>query len=148
VDYLSAKFISENYSNEVYKKFFEQSIDPILIADPESGNILECNQVTAGLVERTKDELIGQHESILYPPQESENGFIKSFKEQSTQLKKDSIELETKVVTKSGKIKNVLIKANLMDVGGKEIVYGSLRDVTQQKQTEAALRYSEEQFRN
>lgn len=148
MDYLSAKFNSEHYSNEVYRKFFEQGIDPILIVDPESGNILECNQVAAGLVERTKDELIGQHESILYSPQESEYGVTKSFKDQLTHLKKDGIELETKVITKSGKIKDVLIKANLMDVGGKKIVYGSLRDVTQQKQAEAALRYSEEQFRN
>lgn len=138
-------------SEEKYKKIFEESAEAIFIADAESGIILECNQAATELVDRTKDELIGQHQSILHPPEETENGFTKSYKEhmyQLTTLKKDGARLDTQVITKNGKTKDVSIRANLMYIGGKKIIYASFRDITQQKQAEEELRNSEEQFRS
>jgi PAS domain S-box-containing protein len=145
VNYLSAINFDRE---EKYKQLFEQATTAIVITDPESSIILECNQAAAELVEKTKDELIGQHESILYLPEESGNSFTKSFREKTSEVTtlKDGIQLDTKVITKNGKIKNVFINANSIEIGGTKVIYGSFRDVTQQKQIEAALRYSEEQF--
>jgi PAS domain S-box-containing protein len=148
VNYLSA--ISEG-SEDKYKEFFEHAAEAIVIADLESGLLIDCNQTAAKLVERSKDELVGQPESILYPPEKTGDILTKSFKEKmarSPTLNQYDTQLDTKVVTKNGKIIDVSINANSMDIGGKKIIYGSFRDATQQKQTEAALRHSEEQFRS
>jgi len=132
-----------NSSEEKYKQLFEQATIAIVITDLESGIILECNQAATRLFERTKAELIGQHETILYPPEDRE----KSFKEKISQLNtlKTVNQLDTKVITKIG-TKDVSIDAISIDFGGKKIVYNSFRDVTRQKQIEASLRYSEEQY--
>jgi PAS domain S-box-containing protein len=147
VDDLSAKILHQQKEDDLYKKIFEQTTEAIVITDHQSGTILDCNQVAARLVERTKDELIGQDESILYPPQDSERGFTNSLKNQLSNPEKDGVQLDTKVITKGGRVKDVQIKAILLDIGGKNILFGSLRDVTEQKQIEAALRNSEEQIR-
>lgn len=141
MDDLSALNFSEQSSNERYRNFFEHAIDAIVIADLESGVLIDCNQAAAQLCERSKDELIGQQESILYPPEKMV--LTKSFKDKPSQ---SLVQIDTKVLTKNGKIIDVSVNANSMDIGGKKIIYGSFRDVTQQKQMEAALRYSEEQF--
>jgi PAS domain S-box-containing protein len=148
VDDLSAINSSEQ-SEAKYGKIFEKAIEAIVIADLESGVLIDCNQAAAKLVERSKDELIGQHESILYPPEKKSDTLTKLFKEkmaQSPSQNEYGFQIDTKVITLNGKTKDVSFNANSMDIGGKKIIYGSFRDVTEQKQVEAALRYSEEQF--
>ncbi|MCW4000762.1 MAG: PAS domain S-box protein [Candidatus Bathyarchaeota archaeon] len=149
VNDLSALYFSKQNSENKYKQLFEEAIDAIIIIGSESDVILECNQAAAELFERTKDELIGEHEAILYPFEETANSLTTLFREKkahSPNLKKYEIQTETKVITKNEQIKDVSIHAYSMDIEGKEIIYASFRDVTQQKQAEAALRYSAEQF--
>jgi PAS domain S-box-containing protein len=129
-------------SEEKYRRLFEETTDAIIMADLASGIILECNQAAAELVERAKGDLIGQHESILFSPEETGKGLVKLFNDSQ----RVGAQIETKILTKNGKTKDVSINANAMDIGGKTIVYGSIRDITRQKQAEASLRYSQEQF--
>lgn len=147
VNYLSAINQDKQINEGDYKQLFEKATEAIIIADAESGIILECNQAASELVERTKDEMVGQHETILYPLQGGES-FTKVFREKAikSSTQKRGIQLDTKVITKDGKIKDVSINANSTESGGKNFVFGSFRDITKQKQVEAALRYSEEQF--
>jgi PAS domain S-box-containing protein len=128
-----------------YMQLFEQATEAIVIIDAESGIILECNQAAVELFGKTKDELIGQHEATLYPSPETGNHLTKTFKDHSATLK-HGIRTDTKIITKIGKIIDVSINAKSMDIGGKKIIYGLFRDVTEQKQAEAAVRNSEEQF--
>jgi PAS domain S-box-containing protein len=131
-------------SEEKYRQLFEKATEAIIMFDEESSHILDCNQAAAELVERAKDELVGQHESILYPP-ESAHIFTKTFKDAQSATQ-NRIKLDTKVITKSGKIKDVSINGNSIKSVGKNVIFGSFRDITKQKQVEAVLRYSEEQF--
>lgn len=149
MDDLSAINFSQ-HSEEKYKKFFEQTTEAIVIADLELGILIDCNQAAAKLVGRSKDEMVGQQEAILYPAEKTGVMLTKSFKDKmelSPAIDQYGLQIDTKVIAKDGKIKDVSINANLMDIGGKKVIYSSFRDVTQQKQMEAALRYSEEQFR-
>ena len=54
-------------SEKKYKVLFEDSIDGYVLADPETGIILDCNTVMADLVSRTKEEIIGQSQRIFHP---------------------------------------------------------------------------------
>ncbi len=118
-------------SEEKYRKQFEASLDAIFIADAETGILIDCNRAAEELVGRERTELIGKHQKILHPPEEISGGFSTTFKlhlgEKAEQV------LETKVITKSGEIKDVAIKAGPFELKGKRVIQGIFRDVTGSK---------------
>jgi two-component system cell cycle sensor histidine kinase/response regulator CckA len=86
------------------------------------------------LVGREKWELLGKHQRILHPPEEIEGEFSRTFK---AHLKdKGGQALEAQVVTKAGEIRDVSIKANILELKGKKVLQGMFRDITSQKLAE------------
>jgi PAS domain S-box-containing protein len=121
-------------------------LDAIFIADAGTGIIIDCNRAAEELVGRDRSELIGKHQKILHPPEEISGEFSRTF-EQHIKEKADQV-LETKVVTKSGEIKDVAIKASLFELKGKRAIQGLFRDVTESKRVIDELKESEEKYRN
>jgi len=133
-------------SEEKYRTLFEEAMDAIFVADAETGIVVDCNRAATELVGRTKTELIGKHQRILHPQQEIiEDGTSRTFKQHAKE--KEGQVLETKVITKRGEIKEVAIKANLIEFRGKKMLQGIFRDITERKKAERALSESEEKFR-
>jgi PAS domain S-box-containing protein len=132
-------------SEEKYRKLFQESMDAIFVADAETGIIVDCNTAASLLVGREKSELIGQHQSILHPQTLVEEGFTKGFKQH---VKNPTRSFETQVVTKTGEIKYVSIKANVFESQGKKLMQGTFRDITERKFMQQALQENEEKFRN
>jgi PAS domain S-box-containing protein len=134
-------------SEEKYRTLFEEAMDAIFVADAETGIVVDCNRAATELVGRTKTELIGKHQRILHPKQEIvEEGMSRTFKQHAKE--KEGQVLETKVITKRGEIKEVAIKANLIELRGKKVLQGIFRDITERKQMEKALLESEGSYRN
>lgn len=134
-------------SEDKYRTLFEEAMDAIFVADAETGILIDCNRSATKLVGRTKTELIGKHQRILHPrPGILEEGLSKTFKQHLDE--KEGQILETQVITKKGQIKEVAIKANLIKLGGKKVLQGIFRDITEQKKMENALRKSEENYRD
>jgi PAS domain S-box-containing protein len=131
-------------SEEKYRALFTNAREPIFIADAESGIILDCNEAACELVERTKEELIGKHQSILHPPDELSGKVTESFKRHIT--KDQGRTLNASVMTKKGAIKDVEISANLLTISGKKVLQGFFIDITRHKQAEEALRESEKKL--
>ena len=131
-------------SEEKYRELFEEAIDAIFVADAETGILIDCNRVALELVGREKSELIGKHQQILHPPQRIGGEFTDSFKQH---LREDGRVLETQVITKNGEIKEVAIKANRIELRGKQLLQGIFRDVTERRRMEEALQKSEKQYR-
>ncbi len=127
-------------SEERYREQFEHALDAIFVADAETGILVNCNRAALKLVGRAKSELIGQHQRILHPPEETgvEEGFSKSFKKHLKE--KEGQILEAKIITKEGQIKDVIIMANLAEIGGKKLLRGTFRDITESNRAEKALR--------
>ncbi len=121
-------------AEEKYRMQFEGALDAIFVGDAETGIIIDCNPAATRLVGREKSELVGQHQRILHPPGKIEGGFSKTFKKHLKEKRGQT--LETQVVTKTGGIRDVAIKANLLEVRGKELLQGIFRDITEQKQAE------------
>ena len=134
-----------NQSEEKYKLQIEEAMDAIITADAETGIIVDCNNAATKLVGRRKSELIGQSQQILHPSEkiksEADNTFVQHLHDKVGQV------LETQVITKSGVIKDVAIKANLLQIGDKKILQGIFRDITENKKAEETLRRSETKFR-
>jgi PAS domain S-box-containing protein len=134
-------------SEEKYRTLFEEAMDAIFVADAETGILIDCNRAATELVGRTKTELIGKHQRVLHPQQEIvEEGISRTFKQHIKE--REGQVLETQVITKRGEIKEVAIKANLIELRGKKVLQGIFRDITERKQMEKALRESEGNYRN
>jgi len=129
-------------SEEKYRKQFEEAMDAIFLADAETGIIVDCNRAATKLVGRKKSELVGKHQRILHPPEEIEGEFSRTFKQHITEKEGDV--LEAQVITKTGKIKAVAIKANLFELGDKILVQGVFRDITKNKKMEEQMRRERE----
>ncbi len=133
-------------SEEKYKTLFTNAREPIFIADAESGIILDCNEAACALVERTKEELIGKHQGILHPPDELAGEFTESFRKHITSDQEHTE--NARVITKSGTIKDVEIRAGLFNIRGEKILQGFFNDVTERKRAEEALRESEKKLKD
>ena len=126
-------------SEEKYRIQFDQAMDAVIVADLETGIITDVNQEACKLTGRTKQELIGQHQRILHPPEElTEDAESMSYK-QHQQERLGKI-LESKVITKDGGIKYASIKANPFQLGDRKYMQGIFRDITRQKHLESQLR--------
>lgn len=124
-------------AEEKYRRQFEEALDAIFIADAESGIIIDCNSAALELVGREKPELVGKHQRILHHPKEIEGGFTISFKQHLKE--KEGQALETQVITKNGEIKDVSIKASFFELGGRKVLQGIFRDITEHRQISEIL---------
>jgi PAS domain S-box-containing protein len=122
-------------SEQKYKTLFRESLDAIILADAESGILLDCNPVAENLFGYSREELIGKHQKTLHPYETTEEQFSTTFKEHISQ--NHGKLLKTQIVTKDGQIKDVAIKANIIEVEDNIILQGIFRDVTDSKLEDA-----------
>lgn len=55
-----------------YRALFESARDAIVIADAESGTIIDVNTRAEQLFGRARDELVGRSQSVLHPPERAQ----------------------------------------------------------------------------
>jgi len=127
-------------SEERYRIQFEQTIDALFLADTQTGIILECNRAAMELIGREKSEMVGQHQRILHPSEEWDGKFSKSFKQHII----GEALVETKVIKKSGEIRDVAIKASTFDLKGKKVILAIFRDITERKKAEEDIKKQNE----
>lgn len=131
-------------SEKKFRLAFESALDAILWADPETGILVDCNKATEEMFEKTKDEIIGRHYTSLHPPDKKE-AIMNTFQNQSTG--KMGV-IEADIITKSDKIKTVLISCSVTEIEGKTVMQGVFHDITIRKEMEDACRISEESYRS
>jgi len=132
-------------SEERFRLLFENAKDAIIHADPGTGLITGCNRAAETLLERERGQIIGQPQAALHPPQKAQH-YAEMFKRHIEE--EGFAEDEAEVITKSGRIRSVLITASLASVRGKPIIQGVFRDITDRKRAEEALAENEKRLRN
>jgi signal transduction histidine kinase len=101
----------------------------------KTGLIVDCNLEATKLVLRDRADIIGKHQSILHPKQESDGDFS-VFQEHAHG---DSELIETQVITSNEELRDVAIKAGVFELNGKKMMVGIFRDVTVEKQNNKDL---------
>lgn len=131
-------------SEERFKSMFEQSADAILLANPKTRKIIDCNKATKKLLGYSKEEILSMYADQLHPRDLAKETMEKGFKKQLTGEIKT---IESEILTKDKRRIPVSISASLIKIGGKPYMQGIFRDITEQKKMEEKLKEGEEKYR-
>jgi two-component system, cell cycle sensor histidine kinase and response regulator CckA len=127
-----------------YRELFDNAGDAILIADIETGIILDANQAAEALLGRSRHELIGINRSKIHPADKA----LRHDEEFREHVSLGQVtDAESDVVRKDGTIVPVRISARVVDLEGKKVLQGIFRDVTDSKRAEAEREKLQEQLR-
>lgn len=131
-------------NEEKFRQLFEASPDAILLMDPhtQSGDwtIVGCNRAACEMNGYSHDEMIGARIGLLDPEGHSSGvgpHVLEHVREQGI-WHHESIHRH-----KDGHLFPIEVSNSVIVVGGRELVLGIDRDITERKRTEAALRESE-----
>jgi PAS domain S-box-containing protein len=143
-DITDQKLADENLkeNEEKYRSLFHNSRDAIFIHDQE-GTIIDVNQKVLDLFGYSKQEILSLSIQQLHPPYALEISSA-AFDEISNNT---SVSFEIDFWKKNGEIFPAEVSSSLFEVGGKEVIQGIVRDITERKKVEKALNRSEEKFR-
>lgn len=128
-------------SEERYRTLFSQSASPIMAID-EDGNYLDANDAALAFLECTRDELLGMNVKDTLPPYLDEQWL-----EQYKKVWKSGGTVERDYYV-WGKIKVMEITVTPLQLGGRRMVFGIGKDITDRKKSEEAVQQSEEKFKN
>ncbi len=123
-----------------YRQLFASAIDGIAVADAQTGILTDCNETLCSMVGRTREQLIGQSQAILHPPEPLIGAVTADFALGRRETPGKIV--ETKLLASDGSVRDVEIRATLVDRGGRPHMVGVFRDLTERKklEREVALR--------
>lgn len=127
-------------SEERFAKAFRSSPHPVVIADVESGAIIEANDAAYHLFgyERTDVEGRTPQEIGLWPLSEDRSRFTEELRRRGSVKN-----LEVALRMKTGQLRQCLLSSELIELNGRRCMVTVGNDVTEQKRIEEALRRSE-----
>ncbi|UCE41735.1 MAG: PAS domain S-box protein [Candidatus Aminicenantes bacterium] len=129
-------------SKERYSSLFHQSNDAIFIHDMR-GNILDVNKKTLELFGYKKTDMLSLKIPDLHPRNElevSQNAF-------QSIAKKGFVNFESQFKKKSGEVFYAEVSSSLFEAEGEKLIQGVVRDITERKLADEALRKSEMRYR-
>jgi two-component system cell cycle sensor histidine kinase/response regulator CckA len=128
-------------SEEKYRNLFDYSNDGIIIHDLE-GKIIDVNQRALHQFGYSKPEFLSLSIQDLHPPQA-----LKASKAAFETIPQHGVvRFEIDFKKENGDIFPAEVSSSLFKIGGKPVIQSIVRDITQRKQAQQALRESQEGF--
>ena len=128
-------------SEEKYRHLFEHLNEAAFLTDAETGCILEANRKAEELCGRPRDEIVGMDQSELHPPGKADQA-KKKFA--AYLAKGNGTDFDAEIMRKDGTVVPVIVSASALTIGGRPLIVGLFRDVTEHKQAEQELRTAKE----
>ncbi|MBM3892093.1 MAG: PAS domain S-box protein, partial [Verrucomicrobia bacterium] len=130
-------------SEEKFRSLFDHSADAVFVED-SGGTVLDVNPAACRLHGLKREQLIGRHVRDLVPAEHRERvvrDFPKWFTGELTQY-------EGFTLTADGRAVPVEIRGAPVSYAGQPALLLHVRDITERRRAEAALRQTEEKYRN
>lgn len=131
-------------SEQRFRLFFAASPDAILLVDPHSSwSIVDCNQAACQMNGYTREELIGQSVDLLNvnSPIDGEHDDYLEYVRQNGIVHVEAVHRH-----KDGHLFPIEVSTTLITVGGRELLLGIDRDVTERKRSEENTKRRAEEF--
>jgi diguanylate cyclase (GGDEF)-like protein/PAS domain S-box-containing protein len=130
-------------SEERYRDVFEASPLPMWVWDDETLDIVAVNQAAVEHYGYSRDEFLRMNVREIWAPDEAARyeGTIRDRTQQQ------ALQLQRRHRTKDGRILDIEVTARMFSLGGRPVWLTVINDVSVRVLAEAALRESEEQFR-
>ncbi len=123
---------------EQFKTLFVHAPDPIIIADIDSGIILDANEAAGKMMLMPREKLLGLHQSQLHAFDTTAGR--ETFKTYSHAMQQSELPapIEFDVIRSDGMKVPVEILASIVNMKGKKCLLGVFRDITKRKKAESA----------
>jgi PAS domain S-box-containing protein len=124
-----------------YRALFDGVPDALLVADIVTGIIRDVNQSTCRLFARTRDELVGVHQSTLHPPRlarETEQTF-REYSHEAAEGKAGA-PFEHVILRADGSEIPIEIRTQPVMLDGAQMMLGVFRDISERKRAEMVTR--------
>jgi PAS domain S-box-containing protein len=129
-------------SEAKYRNLFESSTDGIFILDLD-GNFIDVNTTAYTRLGYTKEEMLGLHISKL-----DHQAFASRVPERLTQVREHGFAVfESAHLRKDGTAMPVEVNSRLIAYEGRMAYFSVIRDITERKKAESALKESEKRLR-
>ena len=128
-----------------YRRLFEAAHDGVLLLDPITCKITDANPFMTKLLGYGRSQLVGRElfEIGLLKDEAASQEMFRKLK-RNHEVRYEDLPLESK----GGRHQEVEVVANLYQENGRAVIQCNIRDITARKEIEAALRASEERYRN
>jgi PAS domain S-box-containing protein len=128
-----------------YRRLFEAARDGILILDPGTRKITDANPFMSELLGYAREELLGKElwEIGLLKDEAASRTAFRELRRNHF-IRYEDLPLQTK----AGERREVEFVSNLYDEDGRPVIQCNIRDITQRKRTENALRHAKEMLAN
>ncbi|MDQ6705962.1 MAG: PAS domain S-box protein, partial [Acidobacteriota bacterium] len=126
-----------------YRRVFETAKDGIMVLDANTGEVLEVNPRMLELAACSRSEMVGRPiwETDYLKQHDAGRIIFRELK------RKETIQLEIDLENKRGKCVAIELLCNIYNEDGIRAIQANVRDVSQRRRDETALRDSEERFR-
>jgi PAS domain S-box-containing protein len=119
---------------EKFRLIFNKSMDALLLIDVKNGEILDANASTRAVFGYEANTLMGQHFSVLFPPESQQQTA-----ETSKLAEAYGSALTQAFVRADGKVRMMDVTATLIPWGPDQRILAAFRDVTARKEAETRL---------
>lgn len=131
---------ASHLDEDQFHLLFEYSPDAIWLIDPHDPDVIwpivDCNDAACQMTGYTREELIGQSNNILNPGPgyfDIGDGHIDRLRESGV-LRDEDVQRH-----KDGRLFYIEYTSRLITLGGRELILGIDRDITERKRVEAAI---------